>query len=76
MPLHFYFLRYIQLLMVLKQSDVEGSVFGSLFDRKLRIQIVCNNLRIKLNIGTMKAATADFAGSIFLGSAFYSFTLF
>ena len=44
--------------------------------RKLRIQILCNNLRIKSNVGTMKAATADFTDSIFLGSAFYSFTQF
>ena len=36
-------------------------------------QEMCNNLRIKSNIGTMKAATADFADSIFLSSAFYSF---
>ena len=54
----------------------EGSVFGTLFHRKLRILLLCNNLRIKSNIGTMKAATADFAGSIFLGSAFYSFYSF
>ena len=40
------------------------------------IQILCNNLRVISNIGTMKTATADFAGSIFLGSAFYSFTPF
>ena len=46
------------------------------FHRKLRVQILCNNLRIISNIGKMKAATADFAGSTFLGSAFYSFTLF
>ena len=63
-------------IMVLKQSDTEGSVFGPLFHRKLRILLLCNNLRIKSNVRTMKAATADFAGSIFLGSAFYSFTQF
>ena len=72
----FYFLWYIQLIMVLNQSDTEGSVFGTLFHRKLRILLLCNNSRIKSNIGTMKAATADFAGSIFLGSAFYSFYSF
>ena len=60
-------------IMVLKQSDTEGSVFGALFHRKLRIQILCNNLRIKSNIGKLKAATADFAGSTFLGSDFYRF---
>ena len=76
MPIHFYFLWYIQLIVVLKQSDTEGSVFGTLFHRKSSIQILCNNLRIESNIGTMKAATADFAGSIFLCSAFYSFTPF
>ena len=59
--------------MVLKISDTEGSAFGTLFQRKLRIQIMCNNLRIKSNIGKMKAATADFAGSTFLGSDLYSF---
>ena len=59
--------------MVLKQFDTEGSVFGALFHRKLRIQILCNNLRITSNIGKMKAATADFAGSTFFGSDFYRF---
>ena len=76
MPIHFYFLWYIQLIMVLKQSNTEGSVFGTLFHRKLRIQILWNNLRIKSNTGTIKAATVDFAGSIFLSLAFYSFTPF
>lgn len=34
------------------------------------------NLRIKSNIGTMSAATVDFAGSAFLDSAFYSLHYF
>ena len=77
MPIHFYFLWYIQLIMVLKHSDTEGSVFGALFHRKSRIQILCKNLRITSNIGKMKAATANFAGSTFLGSDFYSiYTIF
>ena len=59
--------------MVLKQSDTEGSVFGALFHRKLRIPILCNSLRITSNVGKMKAATADFAGSTFLGLDFYRF---
>ena len=63
-------------IVVLKQFDTEGSIFGTIFHRKSRIQILCNNLRIKSNIGPMKTATADFVGSIFLGSAFYSFTPF
>ena len=63
----------MQLIMILKQSDTEGSVFGALFHRKLRIQILCKNLRITSNIGKMKAATADFSGSTFLGSDFYRF---
>ena len=71
--MNFYFLGYIQFIILLKQSDTEGSVFGTLFHRKLRIQILCNDLRIKSNIGKMKAATADFAGSTFLGSDFYRF---
>ena len=71
--MHVYFLWYIQFIMVLKQSDTEGSIHGTLFHRRLRIQILCKNLKIKSNIGKMKAATADFAGIIFLGSDFYSF---
>ena len=63
--------------MVLKQSDTDGSVFGALFHRKLRIQILCNNVRITSNFGKMKAATVDFAGSTFLGSDFYRlYTIF
>ena len=48
MPIHFYFLWHLQLIMVLKQFDTEGSVFGTLFHMKLRIQILCNNFKNKI----------------------------
>ena len=48
-------------------------IWRSLPQEIIRIQILCNNLRITSNIGKMTAATADFAGSTFLGSDFYRF---
>ena len=65
----------MQLIMVLKQSAIEVSVFGTPFRKKLRIPILFNSLRIKSNTGIPKSATAESAGSTFLNSAFYSFTL-
>ena len=45
--IHSQFLSYILLNMVPKQSHIEGSVFGTLFHMKSKMQILFNNSRIK-----------------------------